>query len=293
MGTELLQTYGVSEVAATEGAAFPLRDLEPLFKPAAHTASVDTDALTSRQCWPSFSPQSALGLAAMRLVLRRAHEDDSWGDIGGSWVSCLLAAGTVYSRKTTLKDKLFWLSLGNVGGLAVISWPLRRLTLKKQVFYLVGSEREAPVEPQWDVIFHESEVVVWPTLAVSPAHMQYLVQGTCAELGVVLQQTGVHVSLYAHAASHGFWRLPRSALERVATGLNVDPEGGDDLTLLEKLMQTLLPRLAPAEVTRILANRPAGQDMSGVHVPEEVLEAVLGESDAAEVSDRWAIKVNQ
>eukprot|EP00974_Lingulodinium_polyedra_P013117 1273103-Lingulodinium_polyedra.AAC.1 len=84
-----------------------------------------------------------MGLPAEAALLRALHGTDSLASAASSWMVNFIPEGTVVHHKPT--DR-YLLSLGTVGLVANLTWPLDREVMKNGVIYLTLTVKgEVPV----------------------------------------------------------------------------------------------------------------------------------------------------
>ena len=179
-------------------------------------------------------------------------------------------------------------SLGPVGSLAALAWPVEHKHLKKgfPLYFLGGSNHMSKMP--WLVVLELDSYEVLPSKVVAPVQA-FMLQGRSVSgpTGLCLQQTGPSMSMLAFAAGPAFWDWGKALLERLATlrGVDVDPLA-TALSLCVALITNILGALSQEELDQILANRTK---VLGNLTPQdflvEVVKEVMGEKDAKLVED--------
>ena len=171
--------------------------------------------MTARRTWPSFSPLSSQGLFAQRALLQHCHKLKAWDLASQAWLCALLPRGTLVRNTSTGEVTV---SLGPVGSLAALAWPVEHKHLKKGFrLYLLGGSNHMSKMP-WLVVLELDSYEVLPSKVVAPVQA-FLLQGRSVSgpTGLCLQQIGIPMSMLSFAAGHAFWDWDKVLLERLAT----------------------------------------------------------------------------
>ena len=95
------------------------------------------------------------------------------------------------------------------------------------------------------------------------------------------------MTVLAHAAKAGFWRLPRFVLEKLARELNVSPKG-TEVVLFESILKKLFPDETVEAVAEMLGQRGLVQhseELQAADMPEDILDVLVADSDKKDVED--------
>lgn len=271
-----LEQHGRAEVSKA-AAGIPVDKLPPTcFTPAKHSPSMSCQDLTHAATWPSYSPQSASGLVALLQLARTCDAQEAWQDGPGVWRACLVPAGTVFTKKG---QGTWALSLGSVGDVAVLSWPLHCGEAEgRQVFSLVAPGPGGLASfLQWTFIFDQCDFEALPTAPLSPVHM-FLLQGKGAlHKGICLVATGQATGLLQFGAHHAFWSMSLTQIIKIMRAEGLVPAKGTSLyEALKALIQHCLPQVSPSTLAGILSQRALKQGGPSVaDLPAEMLEDVF------------------
>lgn len=260
--------------------------------PAKHVPSLDTSPLEAAAAkWPSYTPQSSLGLVGLLHLLRTENAKGPLNQdrLATVWKGSLLPAGTVFQEG---KSKDFWVSLGTIGTGLVRAWKLeQRKTGNKTFLFLKPATAGLDEVLRWVHVFDWDNFSVTPTEAWSPFHSFLATKGKgFAEVGgMALCPTGNSLPLLHHACLKAFWKLPKTTLEKVRRAQGAKVAAGTTLVaLLKGIIQAAMPALSLQRIAEILSQRLLHMDASaGLDVPAELLEDALPDArDQKEIQDR-------
>jgi len=252
---------------------------------------LDHSSLTAKATWPTFNAQSVRTFYAQQALMRYCFEHACFWQAGQAWKCELLPAGTVLWHKSQEKH---YLSLGDVGMVALLVWPLAilaRTAGATGVETLWFSLEQLPENSRvpWVIVLDLGNVEVVPTAVASPARVRADLglndEAACPQ--VALKQTGPSTTAVKNAALHAFWTLPKGLLKKLCLDMEprVNSEGElPDIVL--SLLLALFPNMGEEEVARILRQRSEMEvDMLEELMPDEVAEELLASSDIKEAQD--------
>eukprot|EP00974_Lingulodinium_polyedra_P051134 4918399-Lingulodinium_polyedra.AAC.1 len=84
--------------------------------------TVEAEAITGRRAWPSYTPETFPGAFAARNLLLHCQATGCWEEASNTFLASFLPSGTLL---WSAKDKKYCMSLGPVGLLAFLTWPVK------------------------------------------------------------------------------------------------------------------------------------------------------------------------
>ena len=244
--------------------------------------SVDAESLVGPKTWPSLKPLHYPILAAHHRLLIHVDQHGLWKDAASCWQSQFLPLGSVFKRS---KDKQWSVSLGCVGFAAVRAWPLDHSTVEgHDVFSLSKSE---PSSLMWEFCLDPTDLAVIDTEVISPRHSRVLPPGLGVETGVCFLRTGDEHFLFQHAGLHGFWRLPKFVIEKIAALYGV-PRKLPEWQMVQQLLIKLFPLASEEDIVVMLSKRgldPFPEEIDKDDIPPEVLEDLVPEKERQDVEE--------
>eukprot|EP00974_Lingulodinium_polyedra_P016954 1646032-Lingulodinium_polyedra.AAC.1 len=169
----------------------------------------------------------------------------------------MVPVGTVFKGKS---QDGWLLSLGSVGDVGVLAWPLETTKIKgKLTFSLAEPQGDLAQWLQWVFVFQHEDFLALPVEVASPLHILILQGGKSFTRGIGLV-AGKPTGLLQYAAHRCFWRLPRTQIAKIcrSEGVPVEPTS-TLLELLKALVRKCLPDISTGELAAILSQRACQQ----------------------------------
>eukprot|EP00971_Amphidinium_carterae_P244412 4853248-Amphidinium_carterae.2 len=240
--------------------------------------------------WPSFSAKGATAEMGNWVAIDGVCDSDEWASLEMSWHCLLLPAGCLLKGPATGNEWVF--SMGALGMRSLMCWPASvSSTPYGKAYYpcldvtkcdlqlvVVTSVADMVVQNvQWcGPIWQEAQASMKSSSSASSAGVKDC--GTSRVLGLPF---GKPTSCMENAASHCFWQLPNTFLNKLASVYHIDiPKGADTYTLLESLVKFWLPDLSDAELLGIMHKRLKRADHDDADIIDsKMLAEVLEEED--------------
>ena len=252
-----------------------------LFSSSSHHTTVDVRSLSQPRTWPSFTPLSSSGLLAGNVLLRHCFQEDTWGVAAHCWLSEILPLGTVVLLE---KSSNYWVSLGPVGHIAVVAWPITAASHAGQTLFSLATGPEPIARCPWVVVLSEEAYKVVPVKALSPAS-SFLASGKQFgdHIGVTFQQCGPAVSMLHNAARNCFWAWTKAQLEKLMAYRMIPAvKPWDVFQACLLLIENILGPQSPEQLDDIFACRANPRSEvtpQGVDLEEELGDALDGQDE--------------
>jgi hypothetical protein len=216
--------------------------------------SVPAEKVATRRTWISHSPQSSTCLGSDLALIRECHRAGTWSSAPSHWLCLLVPEGTIFKQP---HDTTWYLSLGAVQGVAVLSWPCERVRLSLTDSGFRPTKDCTIQQLHWSVVLDPSIVDVHPVQVVSPLWVAASRQGKPMDHPeLCLRTCGPHLKLLEHAAREAFYTLPLAFLTRLAKHLLLEVAKGVTLpSILRQLVLAILPTTTEKQLLGIFQKR--------------------------------------
>jgi hypothetical protein len=169
--------------------------------------------------WFSPSPQAYYVVAAELELMRHASKHDKWESSWSCWWACALLPGFVYHE---VGSDQWWVSLGEVGFTAAVSWPVQ--VVKHGSLSCYRLQQVSGVDAlKLGIVLDPASIEVQPCRWLSPLHL--LLEGHPIDMGVCLAAHGDTVSLDKALALKGFAGLQLPTLKAMCKWYSLDIAG--------------------------------------------------------------------
>ena len=231
------------------------------------------------QTWPSFTAQSSQQVPAALLLTAMTHKDESWESMSKAWLSVLFHSGMLVYHTPT---DSYYIVLSDVGHLVILCWKVQRVPIKKTnySYYVIGGKVEVNSTL---FVFSASDLEVLkvvPAQAVSPAHLLLTLKKLSPDIGVVLMQTGGHLTVLQHVANNCFFKLTMPQLQKLSTHLKVPQPNPDMASHIRNLVKHVFPEITADRMEEILQMRSCRvvDPMEGL-IPKEMEDEIFDKDD--------------
>ena len=265
----------------------PLAKIDPkeAFYLKKHTpADIDSDRITARACWPTFTPQSSKRIYADLALFRHCDKTDSWDNISRAWQTTLFCKGMLIYKKSVMK---YAVVLGDVQSTMLLVWEVSRVQLGKtnNACYVLARDKGSidhlnKAHIIWDALELQDYVVV-PAVPVSPIHFWVAMKKKASQqLGIVMLQTGAPTTVMKYAAQHCFHQLDLGPCNTICAEHGVSVDGPPSLPrTLTALIRKFLDPISDDEILAILALRSVEPENPMEILTDEACEQMLDSTD--------------
>ena len=152
-------------------------------------------------------------------LMRHASKHDKWESSWSCWWAAALLPGFVYHE---VDGEQWWVSLGEVGYTAAVSWPVGVVKHGSTVCYRLQEASDVQAL-KLGIVLEPATIEVQPCKWLSPLHL--LVEGHPIDMGVCLAAQGGPVPLDKALALKGFGDLQLPTLKAMCKWYSLDIAG--------------------------------------------------------------------
>ena len=115
---------------------------------------------------------------------------------------------------------------------------------------------------------------------MSPAHLLLTLKKLSPDIGVVLMQTGGHLTVLQHVANNSFFKLTMPQLQKLSTHLKVPQPNPDMASHIRNLVKHVFPEITADRMEEILQMRSCRvvDPMEGL-IPKEMEDEIFDKDD--------------
>ena len=281
----ILEQHGRAQVQVPEQWTATEKTPTTVFWPS-HSHLSLPDTLTGRLQWTSLAPESYPTLPAQIELMRVLHRTGDWDLASRSWLCSFLPVGVVFRRKG---DALWQVSLGSVGLVAVVGWPLAAFSLESTTVLTFAAE--CPQQLTWTCVLDDESFEVLPATEMGPNCRLALPAKLKSPSAVCWLQTGPVCSLLEHAATQCFWQVSRTVLQKLADFRGLGSRWSSEWLLLRALLESILgnPGLEEEMVLGLLKRRCQEPPvLTSDLLPPGVVEELAHPEDLKDLQDTRA-----
>ena len=147
-------------------------------------------------------------------------------------------------------------------------------------YFIIGGKKVLNTTPTLLACSNLDDYAVVPCEPVSPAHLIVTLKKNSPDIGVVLLQTGGHLSVLRYQAEHCFFKLTLAQLQKLSQHLGAHQPNPDIASHLRVLIKKVITDISDDKVEEILKMRSirAVDPMDGL-IPEEMEDEILDKDD--------------
>lgn len=276
----ILELHGRTVVSVPERWKGTEKVPSAVFYPSSEHLSLP-DTITGPLLWKSLSAEAYPTLAAQAELLRVLYRSGEWDLAQQTWLCSFLPTGVVFRLKG---DTAWRVSLGSVGLVAVVAWPLDTWTLGATTVLTFAAQ--CPSQLPWTCVLDDESIEVLPTDVMGPNVRLALPAKLKGPSAVCWLATGPVCPLLVHAARQCFWQLPRVVLQKLASFRRLGSRWPSELLLVRALLESILGELDEEAVLRLLQLRsPAAPVLTSDLLPPEIVQEMAHPDDLKDLKD--------